>query len=615
MVTEAARADAGIVSRCPWRRAGSPTGCAPSPDRGCGPRAARRPGGRPDRGLGGGRRRCRAGGAGLSAAHRRASSTGRDLRRIRGGLVADLERGCVVAPRVAARAGAEAIDLAPVESLAAGRRLTITTVDRIVSTVAEKQRLAAETAADVVDMETWAVAREAIRAGLPCQCIRVVSDAATDSLPPEIARLTEAPSPWRRLGEACAPSAAGRLPPPTSGGSTSGPSSTRARWPTGARARVCQLPAPAAVRVSSRTSAACGRSGVRAACGRPLQAQTASAAIRPLRTAPSIVEGQPVAVQSPARNRFGTRVREAGRDASTPGRTESTAVGSVTTRLSTSAGHRAAGNTSREFRDDALEQQFPIPSEQPARGADHHLAVARPSVARRGETPTATRVPRAPHGAGRPVAVKPQVHGGDGDPANRSSAGGTRSGTSRAACLQGTATIAASHGSVPAACTTPHMPPEASSIPVTSQPVVDDGPAAFEPADEPLAEEHAERLHRHEQVGRGAVGRKASTATFRAAGTLTRSIDSPSALSSTGCQKSSIDPLGLARWPGAIRPPTDRPARRHRGSRASRSMPDRERSLLGKREMLDERGAGERGAAELAASARACRRPGRRRGR
>lgn len=119
-----------------------------------------------------------------------------------GALVADLERGCVVAPRVAVRAGATAIDLAPVESVAVGRRLTITTVDRIVSTVAEKQRLAAETAADVVDMETWSVAHEAIRAGVPCKCLRVVSDAATDSLPPEITRLTEAPSPWRRLGAA-----------------------------------------------------------------------------------------------------------------------------------------------------------------------------------------------------------------------------------------------------------------------------------------------------------------------------------------------------------------------------------------------------------------------------
>ena len=119
-----------------------------------------------------------------------------------GALAADLDRGCAVAPRVAVRAGAEAIDLAPVEAVDAGRRLTIATVDRIVSTVVQKQRLAAETGADLVDMETWAVAREALTAGVPCRCLRVVSDAATDTLPPEIAKLTEAASPWRRFGAA-----------------------------------------------------------------------------------------------------------------------------------------------------------------------------------------------------------------------------------------------------------------------------------------------------------------------------------------------------------------------------------------------------------------------------
>ena len=119
-----------------------------------------------------------------------------------GALAVDLERGRTVAPRLAVRAGSGAIDLAPVETVDTGRRLTIATVDRVVSTVAEKQRLAAETAADLVDMETWAVAREALGAGVPCRCLRVVSDAATDTLPPEIARLTEAASPWRRLGAA-----------------------------------------------------------------------------------------------------------------------------------------------------------------------------------------------------------------------------------------------------------------------------------------------------------------------------------------------------------------------------------------------------------------------------
>lgn len=119
-----------------------------------------------------------------------------------GGLVADLGRGCVVAPRSAVRPGARSIDLAAIESIVPGRPLTIATVDRVISTIAEKQRLASETAADVVDMETWAVAREALDAGVPCRCLRVVSDAAADTLPPEIAQLAMAASAWRKLGAA-----------------------------------------------------------------------------------------------------------------------------------------------------------------------------------------------------------------------------------------------------------------------------------------------------------------------------------------------------------------------------------------------------------------------------
>jgi adenosylhomocysteine nucleosidase len=133
-----------------------------------------------------------------------------------GALAAEIERGTIVSPHTAARSGADAIQLAPPESAAAGRGLTIATVDHVASTMAEKQRLAAETAAHLVDMETWAVAREALTAGVPCRCLRVVSDAATDALPPEIAKLTEATSPWRRLGAALRtvgsrPAAAGDL--------------------------------------------------------------------------------------------------------------------------------------------------------------------------------------------------------------------------------------------------------------------------------------------------------------------------------------------------------------------------------------------------------------------
>lgn len=119
-----------------------------------------------------------------------------------GALVEDVDRGSVVAPRRAVRSGHEPLDLARSESGAARRPLTIVTVDQVVCAPLDKARLARDAAADLVDLETWAVAREARAAGLPCQCLRVVSDAAGDELPAEIVRLTAAPSPWRRLGTA-----------------------------------------------------------------------------------------------------------------------------------------------------------------------------------------------------------------------------------------------------------------------------------------------------------------------------------------------------------------------------------------------------------------------------
>ena len=51
------------------------------------------------------------------------------------------------------------------------------------TTAAAKRNLAAETSAQLVDMETHAVATIAANAGLPCAAIRVVSDDASQDLP------------------------------------------------------------------------------------------------------------------------------------------------------------------------------------------------------------------------------------------------------------------------------------------------------------------------------------------------------------------------------------------------------------------------------------------------
>jgi adenosylhomocysteine nucleosidase len=116
-----------------------------------------------------------------------------------GGLDPGLARGSVVRASRVIRAGdVTPIDLARLESTVTP--LLIASVDAVVATVDAKRDLAARTGACAVDMETHAVARVASAAGLPCHSVRVISDAADESLPPEVAALAAARSPLRRLG-------------------------------------------------------------------------------------------------------------------------------------------------------------------------------------------------------------------------------------------------------------------------------------------------------------------------------------------------------------------------------------------------------------------------------
>jgi adenosylhomocysteine nucleosidase len=117
-----------------------------------------------------------------------------------GGLNPHLARGSLIRPCRALRPGDQPADLqqSTTDAVTPGRG--IVTVDEVVRGIDAKRRLAEETGADLVDMETWAVAREAGRAGLPCLGLRVVSDAAADSLPGEISQLADARSPWHRIG-------------------------------------------------------------------------------------------------------------------------------------------------------------------------------------------------------------------------------------------------------------------------------------------------------------------------------------------------------------------------------------------------------------------------------
>jgi len=119
-----------------------------------------------------------------------------------GGLAPHLRRGELVRPaRVTAEGADDPIPLdvrdhAPAE--VGGP--TVVSVDRVVCTVAAKRDLAARTAADLVDMETHAVARVARSHGLPCLAVRVISDDSHKDLPADVATLAGPASTLRRLG-------------------------------------------------------------------------------------------------------------------------------------------------------------------------------------------------------------------------------------------------------------------------------------------------------------------------------------------------------------------------------------------------------------------------------
>lgn len=118
-----------------------------------------------------------------------------------GGLVPEIARGQVVEPGRAVLDGEDAaLGLAT-----AGRADTaavIVTVAAVVATAAAKQALAGRTGAQIVDMETHALAGAAAAAGVACAAVRVVSDDVTMELAPEVASLGAPQSPLRRLGRA-----------------------------------------------------------------------------------------------------------------------------------------------------------------------------------------------------------------------------------------------------------------------------------------------------------------------------------------------------------------------------------------------------------------------------
>ena len=128
-----------------------------------------------------------------------------------GGLAPGLSRGSVIHPSRSLRAGRAPIPLLPGPSAAGAiAGVDLVTVDAVVATAAAKRALHEATGASIVDMETSAVAAVAVASGIPCASVRIVSDAAGDELPADIARLVAPQSAFRRAGAAFA--AIGRKP-------------------------------------------------------------------------------------------------------------------------------------------------------------------------------------------------------------------------------------------------------------------------------------------------------------------------------------------------------------------------------------------------------------------
>ena len=78
----------------------------------------------------------------------------------------------------------------------------VVTADAVVATPDAKRRLADESGAVCVDMESWWIVDEAIRAGRPAGVVRAVSDTVAEAIPADIARLAGMPHAMRRVGAA-----------------------------------------------------------------------------------------------------------------------------------------------------------------------------------------------------------------------------------------------------------------------------------------------------------------------------------------------------------------------------------------------------------------------------
>ena len=130
-----------------------------------------------------------------------------------GGLSPDLNHGAIVIPENLLSLNNPCAELPPCvelpfagsrfewpESLSVTRATTLVTVDAVVDSLEKKKKLREETSADLVDMESAAVALVARENSIGFLAIRAISDTSEETLPPEVSRLSQPQSSMHRLG-------------------------------------------------------------------------------------------------------------------------------------------------------------------------------------------------------------------------------------------------------------------------------------------------------------------------------------------------------------------------------------------------------------------------------
>lgn len=124
-----------------------------------------------------------------------------------GGLAPQLRSGdLLMADHVMSRGGQRlSLGMKPPSPLPAGMHVgSLLTVDHVLASPKQKSEAFAETGALACDMETYAVAEVCAKMKTHLISVRIITDSASDELPPEVSRLLGQPTLAGKLGAAAA---------------------------------------------------------------------------------------------------------------------------------------------------------------------------------------------------------------------------------------------------------------------------------------------------------------------------------------------------------------------------------------------------------------------------